>query len=135
MDAFNVTTQILDLAEARRRLPRVRERVRKLRELAEASIAASAEIEDARRSGASTDALRRLADASAELQQAFVAEVRALNDDGAMLKDPVVGLIDFYAWRGEDLVFLCWKDGEDDVSHWHGLHEGFAGRKPTDDRT
>jgi len=25
---------------------------------------------------------------------------------------------------------LCWKLGEDDIGHWHGLEEGFAGRKP-----
>ena len=29
-------------------------------------------------------------------------------------------------------AFLCWQLGEDDVAYWHGLEEGFAGRKPLD---
>jgi hypothetical protein len=27
---------------------------------------------------------------------------------------------------------LCWHVGEDAVTSWHGLEEGFAGRKPID---
>jgi hypothetical protein len=29
---------------------------------------------------------------------------------------------------------LCWKLGEKGITHWHGVSEGFAGRKPVDDR-
>jgi hypothetical protein len=25
---------------------------------------------------------------------------------------------------------LCWHVGEDEIRFWHGLEEGFAGRKP-----
>jgi hypothetical protein len=27
-------------------------------------------------------------------------------------------------------VFLCWQFGEPAVTHWHGVDEGYAGRKP-----
>jgi len=27
-------------------------------------------------------------------------------------------------------VNLCWKYGEHAITHWHGLDEGYAGRKP-----
>jgi len=27
-------------------------------------------------------------------------------------------------------VLLCWHLGEDSVQYWHGVEEGFAGRKP-----
>jgi hypothetical protein len=27
-------------------------------------------------------------------------------------------------------VLLCWHVGEDEVAFWHGLDEGFSGRKP-----
>src|SRR6516165_1364798 len=33
-----------------------------------------------------------------------------------------------------DIVLLCWKLGEDKITHWHSPEEGFAGRKPIDDR-
>jgi hypothetical protein len=31
-------------------------------------------------------------------------------------------------------VLLCWKLGEKAITHWHGVSEGFAGRKQIDDR-
>jgi len=49
---------------------------------------------------------------------------------GAVLKDPRIGLVDFYGLMDGKLVWLCWKFGEDAVKHYHGLHEGFAARKP-----
>ncbi|MGO9834362.1 MAG: DUF2203 domain-containing protein [Polyangiaceae bacterium] len=49
---------------------------------------------------------------------------------GAVLKDPRTGLVDFYGLMDGKLVWLCWKYGEDGVSHYHGLDEGFSGRKP-----
>jgi hypothetical protein len=49
---------------------------------------------------------------------------------GVLVKDLDRGLIDFPARRGEQDVLLCWQLGEEQVTHWHGLEEGFAGRKP-----
>lgn len=49
---------------------------------------------------------------------------------GVALKDPRVGLIDFYGYRDGQLVELCWKLGEAAVEHWHRIGEGFAGRRP-----
>lgn len=40
------------------------------------------------------------------------------------------GLVDFPARRDGEQVFLCWQLGERDVAWWHGLDEGFRGRKP-----
>ncbi len=46
------------------------------------------------------------------------------------LKDPFTGLIDFRAKRDGRDVFLCWKLGEPEITHWHELDSGFAGRQP-----
>ena len=48
---------------------------------------------------------------------------------GAVLKDPRTGLVDFYGQVDGKRVWLCWKYGEDAVTHYHGLDEGFSGRK------
>lgn len=48
---------------------------------------------------------------------------------GAVVKDPQVGLVDFYGRVDGRLVWLCWKYGEEEVAHYHALDEGFAGRK------
>jgi hypothetical protein len=56
--------------------------------------------------------------------------VRAINEVGAQVKDLDEGLLDFPARRGDEEVLLCWKVGEAEIAFWHGLEEGFAGRKP-----
>jgi hypothetical protein len=48
---------------------------------------------------------------------------------GAVLKDARLGLLDFYGQVDGQRVWLCWRYGEDAVRHYHGLDEGFAGRK------
>ncbi|MGD0678603.1 MAG: DUF2203 domain-containing protein [Polyangiaceae bacterium] len=55
---------------------------------------------------------------------------RQLEELGAVLKDARLGLLDFYGRVDGTLVWLCWKFGEDAVTHYHALDEGFAGRKP-----
>ncbi len=56
--------------------------------------------------------------------------VRRINEAGVQVKDVDEGLLDFPARRGAEDVLLCWKVGEPEVAFWHGLEEGFAGRKP-----
>lgn len=58
--------------------------------------------------------------------------VAELESAGVQVKDLDRGLVDFPARHPEsgDLVLLCWHLGEHRVAFWHGLEEGFAGRKP-----
>ena len=53
-----------------------------------------------------------------------------INAAGAEIKSLEEGLLDFPAKRGDEVVLLCWKLGEDEIRYWHGVDEGFAGRKP-----
>lgn len=49
---------------------------------------------------------------------------------GIVVRDLAIGLVDFPArWENQDF-FLCWRMEEEQVSYWHGLAEGFRGRKP-----
>ncbi|MBM84165.1 MAG: hypothetical protein CMJ78_26725 [Planctomycetaceae bacterium] len=52
-----------------------------------------------------------------------------LEDLGIELKDPRIGLIDFRSMMDGREVYLCWKLGEDEVTHWHELDAGFQGRQ------
>lgn len=57
--------------------------------------------------------------------------LQALNDDGIIVKGVEEGLVDFPALRKEsEEVFLCWKEGEDDIEFWHSLTAGYRGRRP-----
>ncbi len=56
--------------------------------------------------------------------------VARIHEAGALVKDLDQGLVDFPAQREGVDVLLCWRLGEDEVGYWHGLEEGFSGRKP-----
>jgi hypothetical protein len=73
-----------------------------------------------------------LAQSQAELDaeetklRSYIEELKLL---GVELKGPE-GLCDFYSVRDGREVFLCWRLGEPEVSFWHDLDAGFAGRQP-----
>ncbi|WP_096435137.1 DUF2203 domain-containing protein [Alteribacter populi] len=58
--------------------------------------------------------------------------VKNIEATGAQLKGVDLGLIDFPAIIEGEKVLLCWKQGESEITHYHGEHEGFIGRKPLD---
>jgi hypothetical protein len=66
------------------------------------------------------------------LADAAVAFVDRLDELGVQVKDLDTGLLDFPALHDGAEIELCWQVGEDAVAHWHGIGEGFAGRKPID---
>lgn len=53
---------------------------------------------------------------------------------GVQVKDIDIGLLDFPCAVEGQIILLCWKLGEKSITHWHGTQEGFAGRKPIDER-
>jgi hypothetical protein len=55
---------------------------------------------------------------------------REVEELGAVVKDPRIGLLDFYGQVDGKTVWLCWKYGEDEIAHYHALDEGFSGRRP-----
>lgn len=68
-------------------------------------------------------AIQRAKDAVAEIDAA-----------GVQVKDLDIGLLDFPCVIGDEIILLCWKLGEQGITHWHSTTEGFAGRKPIDER-
>jgi len=56
--------------------------------------------------------------------------VGRLDELGVLVKDLDSGLVDFPSVREGQEILLCWRLGEDAVEFWHGVDEGFAGRKP-----
>ena len=73
-------------------------------------------------------------DEMADAMERLEKEIQKLEELGCVLKDMNIGLIDFPAVRLGTRVWLCWKLGEEKVSFWHGLHEGYNGRKPAESK-
>jgi hypothetical protein len=122
--------------EANRLLPELRGRMQRLtetkRELEE--LRARVQVLTLAVSGASKDnpdalELARLHESCGPLADVISKEVSAIHGYGCVVKDLDQGLIDFYALAGDRLVFLCWKLGEREVSHWHPLDGGFEQRQ------
>ena len=74
-------------------------------------------------------AQRLLHDRNAERLKTTVESVQ---DSGCIIKDLDIGLIDFPTLFRDHEVYLCWKMGEPAIQFWHGVDEGFAGRKLID---
>ncbi len=77
----------------------------------------------ARRKAEREKAVQRIKDSLAEI-----------DSTGVQVKDLDIGLLDFPCEVEGRTVLLCWKLGEKGITHWHGVSEGFAGRKPIDER-
>lgn len=77
----------------------------------------------ARRKAEHIKAEQRVKDALAEIDSI-----------GVQVKDIDIGLLDFPCEVEGQVILLCWKLGEKSITHWHGTQEGFAGRKPIDER-
>jgi hypothetical protein len=100
--------------EARAYLPRLRELLAVVRQVAQA--AANAPTNSHGPVG--------MADKVREALQEFEA-------GDIIVRDVVEGIIDFHAQGADGVVYyLCWRDPEPDLAWWHLPEEGFAGRKP-----
>src|SRR5208282_2816886 len=77
----------------------------------------------ARRKAEREKAIPRVKDALAEIDAT-----------GVQVKDLDIGLLDFPCKVDGQIVLLCWKLGEHGITYWHDTTEGFAGRKPIDEK-
>lgn len=53
---------------------------------------------------------------------------RVIREKGCYPKDIHIGIVDFYSFLHGELVFLCWRWGEDKIKYWHSLNKGCANR-------
>jgi hypothetical protein len=58
--------------------------------------------------------------------------IEEVQEFGCVIKDLDMGLIDFPTLLRGVEVYLCWKLGEPKIGFWHGVDEGFRGRKAID---
>ena len=63
----------------------------------------------------------------------LAGKLEQLQDMGVLIKDLDIGLLDFPTlYRGRE-VYMCWRLGELRIENWHGVSEGFQGRRPIDE--
>ena len=72
-------------------------------------------------------ALEAAVEEAAKTLAGTIGEIQAM---GVLVKDLDTGLVDFPGQRAGQDILLCWQLGEDEVAFWHGLEDGYAGRRP-----
>jgi len=118
-----VSRIIQDVVRTHQELTKRGERARKLRqEKRTAQATAQATVQAAEEEA-------RAQDLGYEIESYF----EELEKIGCSCKDPVLGLVDFPACVGDQIILLCWKLGEPQILYYHDLKSGFARRKPVGD--
>lgn len=127
------------LPEAERLLPGVEKHLREALFHRTEAIKAHQEIEATSEKIRMAGGMRinpgQLADARERLETSTSAikdAIEQVEQTGAVVKDLEAGLIDFLSRFQDRDVCLCWKLGESGIRFWHGIEEGFPGRKPID---
>ena len=127
------------VSEANSLLPQVIPLIEQLRGLHQSIQQTTLQIEDAvaKLSGGNGHPIQSLKEQIQELTshqltlvEAFQSAVAQLQEVGGALKDLDLGLVDFHGLREGEVVFLCWKLGEERIRFWHTLEGGYAARQP-----
>jgi len=119
--------RVFTVDEANAMLPDLRERLARIRDAREVVIRTSTLVKDRVATDGGGVAGEPAYFASA---RALRAELEHLAEHDVVLRDPQSGLVDFLGEVEGRRVWLCWRVGEDRVSHFHELGSGFARRKP-----
>ncbi|MGO9239358.1 MAG: DUF2203 domain-containing protein [Bryobacteraceae bacterium] len=78
------------------------------------------------------ESIGRLRESRGRAAESLQAALEDMSELGVQVKDVDTGLVDFPTlYRGQEAL-LCWKLGEDCIAYWHGVNDGFQGRKRID---
>jgi hypothetical protein len=127
-----VAVKVFRLEEANALLPAIRPLVEKLVRARRDLAIKLLEVDTAQRMASDAGGAQRAATQAAfaeELHANVLKMIETVQKHGCVVKDLDLGLVDFPALRGGQLVNLCWKMDEPAIAFWHGMDEGFAARK------
>lgn len=121
------------LEEAHARIPELKKvfgLCREIRAKAEARVANLKRLEGG--SGSAEQVEAAIERSQVEfLAQCLEHALKSIEAMGAVLKGLDPALVDFpHRLPDGSEVYLCWREGEDEITHYHGLTDGFSGRKP-----
>jgi hypothetical protein len=139
MDRFAMASKHFSRHEAEQLLPLIEEFLKVAQEHKQAVDAAQVELAKAASRimvlGGSYPPYSDLVKKKTERDEAsarVVETITKIQETGCLVKDIDEGLIDFPSLIEGQEAFLCWKLGEGRIEYWHGLEDGFAGRKRLD---
>jgi hypothetical protein len=130
-----MTRRYFNVEDAQALLPRLSEMLEALRRLRDQTVLQKTRLDQLwTRLDAGEPVLTSLGEQQREMDRLTAGLVAAAKDveaTGCLLRDVDLGLVDFpFRTSRGATVFLCWRRGESGIAFWHGVEEGYAGRKP-----
>lgn len=124
-----MSARFFTVEEANAALPRLIELLDQVRSARQVIAAARPELWPVLKKSIGNGGSKKAGELLPEFER-LQSAVKAIEAMGILLKDIDHGLVDFLHRRPDGReVYLCWRYGEPEVSHWHDLNAGFASRR------
>ena len=118
------------LDEANAWIPWLAEKFRQLNLVQQEYAAIQERIYDSRIASDDETGVSELKATSDQLSRQLEEGVEEILDQGIIVRDMSLGLVDFPSLRDNRDIYLCWIGGEVRVDYWHEVNQGFSHRQP-----
>ena len=127
-----MSKQYYTIADANRLLPQIRTQIAELKNSREEIAIKRLKMERLRRDLGETEHSDQFFVEEAQIEFSLLTarqQIDHLLSQSIEVKDIDSGLVDFLTLIDGREAYLCWRVGEPEIRYWHGVSEGFAGRR------
>ena len=118
------------LDEANALIPWLAEKFQNLNLVRQEYVSIQERMNDSRINSGNEIEITELKSTSDQLARQLEEGVEEILDQGIIVRDMSLGLVDFPSLRDNRDIYLCWIGGEVRVDYWHEVNQGFSHRQP-----
>ena len=118
------------LDEANALIPWLAEKFQNLNLVRQEYVSIQERMNDPRINSGNEIEVSELKSTSDQLARQLEEGVEEILDQGIIVRDMSLGLVDFPSLRDNRDIYLCWIGGEVRVDYWHEIDQGFSHRQP-----
>ena len=118
------------LDEANALIPWLAEKFQNLNLVRQEYVSIQERMNDPRINSGNEIEVSELKSTSDQLGRQLEEGVEEILDQGIIVRDMSLGLVDFPSLRDNRDIYLCWIGGEVRVDYWHEVNQGFSHRQP-----
>ena len=118
------------LDEANALIPWLAEKFQNLNLVRHEYVSIQERMNDPRINSGNEIEVSELKSTSDQLARQLEEGVEEILDQGIIVRDMSLGLVDFPSLRDNRDIYLCWIGGEGRVDYWHEIDQGFSHRQP-----
>ena len=118
------------LDEANALIPWLAEKFQNLNLVLQEYVSIQERMNDPRINSGNEIEVSELKSTSDQLARRLEEGVEEILDQGILVRDMSIGVVDFPSLRDNRDIYLCWIGGEVRVDYWHEVNQGFSHRQP-----